>query len=133
MMADELEALARRCEAAEGSSDELDLAIVQWARDNQVSGLCGYEGPPNYDCALWLDRYGPITASLDAAMSLMPKSDEQTATFWQVGNDGAGGEPSDYLARVLVCSNLTSREYRSVCATPALALCAAALRARNPA
>lgn len=77
-------------------------------------------------------KFGQLLAAgafLDAALTLVPDSDDRTAVFWQIGNDGAGGNPADFLARVLVCTDLTSREYKAVSATPALAVSAAALKA----
>lgn len=104
--------LIERLEAASGPDRELDEAI--W-----LATKCHIEPQRSY------------TASIDAALTLVPGSNEHTALFWQLGNDGAGGNPADFLARLLICTNLTSREFRAVAATPALALCIAALRARE--
>ena len=114
--------LARRCEEAEGPSRELDadIALTQGWHELPGDNWCGPRGEigvPTY------------TASIDAAMSLVPSNTEHTVVFWQIGNDGEGANPADYLARILICSNLTSKEYRATAATPALALCSAALRA----
>lgn len=115
--------LIERIEGAEEGSRELDAEIARslgrpwdYAAD---WGPRGRDKPVAY----------AYTGSLDAAMSLVPEDNDHTAVFWQIGNDGAGGNPADYLCRVLVCSHVASKEYRSTAATPALALCAAALRA----
>lgn len=105
--------LAARCEAAEGPDRELDAEIAfatgwathalhkqEWLRPDGV--VCGL---PEY------------TASLDAATSLVPEGwcwqlrhdDRPCAQFWQDGDE--------YCLTALA-------------ATPALAQCAAALKAR---
>lgn len=141
----ELAALADRCEAATGPDRELDFYI--WAalngvteitnpaeghpmtpgRGGRVEGrdasgelrLYGFVDPGktsrNWSPYGGDDRYPAYTASLDAAMSLVPEGWE-----WRVASTGEAecwcGDGSDINLRA---------------ATPALALCAAALRARN--
>lgn len=104
---EELEALAERCER-EKPSLALSFAIFRAVskRPDDVQ--------PDY------------TASLDAAVTLVPGSDD---VFWRLGHDGEGPDPSVFRAEILVCSaNIPGSVARS--GTSALALCAAALKAR---
>jgi hypothetical protein len=66
----------------------------------------------------------PFTASIDAALKLV-----EADWFWRVGHDGEGADPS--LFRADVGEPVSFGFVRAVAATPALALCAAALRARE--
>ena len=95
--------LAERCEAAEGPDRELDLDIMRWAEN--IGG-----DPANAR---------PYTASIDAALMLVPKRHT-----WTLYADGCAGvcpkRDDDDLADGTIWA-----------ATPALALCAAALRARS--
>jgi hypothetical protein len=109
----ELVELAERCEAAEGPDREIDLAIIEAI----------YPGakPYPHSAELFIHAGGHFrlsdfryTASLDAAMSLVPLSED-----WEIS---AG--PNDATAMILSCGS------RSDAKTPALALCAAALRAK---
>ena len=128
--------LPHRIEQAEGADRALDadieLAIGNWSPEHYEAWhryqQCGESVNPPM-CAPVDPQW--FTASIDAALTLVPSGDDQTAVFWQVGNDGQGGNPADFLARVLVCSGFTSRETKAVATTPALALCAAALRAKE--
>lgn len=73
-----------------------------------------------------------FTASIDAAMTLVPEGDPAfSATFWRLGNDGEGADPAEFKAEILLCSMLTSKRLSATASTPALALCAAALLARE--
>jgi hypothetical protein len=68
------------------------------------------------------------TASLDAAMTLVP-----VLAFWRLGHDGEGADPGLFKAHILSWTDGTTRSQRNsiaIAATPALALTAAALRAR---
>lgn len=130
MSAAELLALADRCEAAIGGDRELDVAISTavttfeprragpgWPDENAlvVPAFPGWEPLPAY------------TASLDAAMTLVLE-DAHRLRFWRIGNDGEGGDPSAFKAEILAVTNLTSTTSKAIGATPALALCAAALK-----
>lgn len=103
--------LAARVEAAEGGDDALDLAIAEWCFGaGAVAGV-------NYDPQLWLLRNEGFSGSLDAALTLVPEGwrwfvNWKCARCWTVVDD-----------RVVEVEDATA-------ATPALALCAAALRAR---
>ena len=97
------EDLAQRCEAATGPDRALDAEICQ-AVFGRFIGVAKY------------------TASLDAALTLVPGE-----AFWRVGHDGAGPDPSAFRADVFQTPGTGLNVARS--ATPALALCAAALRA----
>lgn len=55
--------LAERVEAATGPSHELDLAIADACYTHGIGGV-------NYDPALWVERYGGHSGSIDAAMTL---------------------------------------------------------------
>ena len=80
------------------------------------------------DGRVHLEKNGPsfaapaFTASIDTALSLVDDH-----WFWRVGHDGEGADPTAFKATVLPWP---SRQQIAVCETAALALCAAALRAR---
>jgi hypothetical protein len=122
----ELSLLAERCEAASGADREIDLAIATWCFEH------GGKAGVNYEPALWLMRNDSFTASLDAAMTLVPAHALFMArTVWD-GDKTAGiatisqyedRKEGDQLRRYWLC------EHQADAATPALALCAAALRA----
>jgi hypothetical protein len=106
----DLLALAERVEALTGPDDAVDLAIAEWCYAN--GGVAGV----NYDPQLWVIRHGgEFTASLDAAMSLVPDGYD-----WILGRTNGG---------LTVHAEVGNRE-QIFAATPALALTAAALRAR---
>ncbi len=130
--------LAERCEAATGADRELDCLL--WAEDNALTlewqghclvagsqGVIGWIDPGkdqrNFSCNRSDRCFGRIkayTASLDAALTLVPEG-WQWVVSQQFGQPfaGCGGSPTDgWLA------------WHVDAATPALALCAAALRAR---
>ena len=127
---DALLALAARCEAAEGPSRELDEAIVQGVypeldiRRDGPDGLWRAHGSTmGRACLLRVEDY---TASLDAALTLVPKGWRwsldytQRAPYQDCGcaalfAPGDGIKPPDVP--------------ETYARTPALALCAAALRA----
>jgi hypothetical protein len=135
-------ALAERVEALTEASREVDFEIWFMRRDKeQLWSLSGM----NAQRPLWTEddlkravqrfpaEYGfgaRFTASLDAAMTLVPKSDGNDAYFWTVGHDGEGPDPSDFKARVLHVTPFVHKQSSAVAATPALALTAACLRAR---
>lgn len=108
---DELEALARRCEA-EAPSWELDQEIARWFRHN--------------DYAWWRERTGraDFTSSLDAALTLVPPKHGVVAAW------------SDESAMFTICSmplgTVEGQGWFPQCKapTPAAALTAASLRAR---
>lgn len=121
----ELWQLADRCEAASEGSFDLDNEILialgyswrgmgYWFRDDSHQ----WKGGKSF------------TTSLDAAMTLVPEDASETATFWQIGNDGEGGDPALFKVRILIVSRLASEKHIGLADTPALALTAAALRAR---
>lgn len=122
--------LIERIESACGPDREIDCEIMcaangwtfrkilQRAPNGQgVSFRCsdgdkGLYGTPKY------------TGSLDAAMTLVPSD-----AFWRLGHDGNGADPSEYRAQIIV-PMVGGRDPQgiSVAETPALALCAAALK-----
>jgi hypothetical protein len=104
-----LAALADRVERAEGPYFALDTEIA-YAIDHPLEGLAR-----------------PYTASLDAAMTLVG-----TDAFWRLGNDGEGPDVAAFKATVTFGEGPSLTFHDAVAATPALALVAAALRAREP-
>lgn len=103
--------LPTRCETADGPDRELDLAICI-ALNTGRSTDPRNPGAPRY------------TASIDAALSLMPSE-----AFWRLGHDGEGGDPSLFLATVFTPEiDRASRPFDAVASTPALALLAAILK-----
>ena len=109
----ELQALIARLERATGPDRELDNAI--WA-------LLGQPLPD--DPAGWPPLY---TASLDAAMTLLPKGEDWAE--WSIGFGFIGGQAR---ARIWIGDELSDGQ-KNVGATPAIALCIAALKARSAA
>lgn len=124
--AEQFEALALRCEQATGADRELDaeiwLACVPGATREQTSYFHKASGR---ECVIdeTRDATGRLiivpsyTASLDAALTLAPADHD-----WVVGNVNGhvGGTP-------YACVGSRDQHFA---ATPALALCAASLRAR---
>lgn len=112
---DELEALARRCETEEASWDlsiAIELAITP--------GTKRWTGKGPF-CVETADqrRYNPpaYASSLDAAVTLVP---DEFKNAWSAGDNS-----SEY--RIFASLGY---EYETTGLTPALALCAASLRAR---
>lgn len=118
--------LIRKLESAAEGSRELDIAAHK---------AIGWElAPPEADCAWWNDNgdtfYGVCphyTTSIDAALTLVPEGWDWQLE-WEDGAESVFFE-SKGIARV----EMGNPDLR-ICpeaATPALALCAAALRARE--
>lgn len=128
-MAAALIALAKRCEAAAGPDRELDadIALTQGWAQLRGDNWCGPTG------GICVPAY---TASLDAAKTLVPED-----ALWKaqhtinIGDDETfecpkGEPPKDFKAGVGIGNVPMHWEHgRSFCSA-ALALCAAALRAR---
>ncbi len=126
----ELEALAKRCEAVAGPNRDLDVAIavaVDWRWDDWEEGEATARGQAEKHGLSWLvgrategmnsmwRNIPRVTASLDAAMALVPEGFD-----WIIGRTNDG----------LTChAEVGGRgdEFMRFAATPALALCAAAL------
>jgi hypothetical protein len=107
----EIKSLIERIEKSEGAAFALDkeihLAIHGMAANGQI--------PPAY------------TAQIERALALLPEG-----AAWAVTNCKGGiPENADFSASSAAIS-VNGGEYRANAATPALALCAAALKARNP-
>jgi hypothetical protein len=124
--------LAVRVEGAEGPDRELDVAIVYALHPDigHYEGQCIGDDP-----IFWHEPYRKqpcpeFTASLDAAMGLVPEGWQTESLSWWAGE----GAHCRLLGSVLRDGRWTrfGREGRAegAGATPALALCAAALRAR---
>lgn len=132
--------LIERIEAATGPDREIDaeiwLAVVPGTTRKETRYIHGFTGK---ECVIDETRENfrlvtvpSYTASLDAAMTLVDTlGDAVGATFWRVGNDGEGGDPSLFKAEVLVVTSFASKQHVAVADAGALALCAAALRARQ--
>ncbi len=128
MNRDELLALADRCEAAAEPDRELDCAI-SLALVVPPDGCKAVASELSSQAGLLVDRIGrlhgtvdyqPLTASLDAAMSLAP-------------NAPTGLEVSNFYGnpwRAVIYPEGDGTISEGLAATPALALTAAALRAR---
>ncbi len=135
MSGETLLALAERCEKAERGSRDLDADIYE---------ALGFEvkRTPRLSENRWGGkRYGrswaflrgsrweamrSYSTSLDAALALTGKD-----TFWRLGNDGEGPDVAAFKATITSGDGPTLAFHDAVAATPALALCAAALRARG--
>lgn len=119
--------LEERIEAAEGPSRDLDVEIAKavGAKHGAIESV-DLEARSVYyidECAL------SYTASIDAAMTLVPEGWEWC--MFSRNNDEEGSKPSAELAPTTeVWKNGKSAQI-AFAATPALALCAAALRARK--
>lgn len=115
------EELIAALEKATGPSEELDLAVATWCFEN------GAIGGVNYDPQLWLLRNEGFVYSIDAAVTLVPETDGRR--WYEIGQAW-----SQAVARVRVYPpnpwEGRTREATAEAATPALALCIAALRAR---
>ena len=115
----DLKALVERIEGAAGPSWELDVAIAEWAAAQRLPLACYGGNPINYDVRLWMERHDwSPSSSLDAAMQLVPEW-----CFWalNMAGDGSGFDA--------MCQDDGPVKWTRA-ATPALALCAASLRAR---
>lgn len=113
--------LADRIERADGPSRELDAEIAvasgQYRADRHRPGSFFKADQPNHS-SLGVPAY---TSSLDAAMSLVPEGWGEGKILW------VGGECYVTLSR----SHPENMEAKGEAATPAPALCAAALRAKE--
>ena len=135
--------LIQRLQDASEGSRELDALIrcavyapsSAYVEQSPINGAwCVFEGADRSGRArLWEGpgRNLEFTRSIDAAMTLLPAVDNETGVFWQLSNDGDGANPSDFRGRVLVCSLLATSTHIGTAATPAIALCIAALQASN--
>lgn len=121
----ELLALADRCEAATGPDRALDFLILKRLRGLRDLGCGLYEMENWYyslDNSEPSEKHPPFpspTASLDAALTLVPEG-------WDWCLSRGTGEPA--VASMSPADRVSGPCV--TCATPALALCAAALRAR---
>ncbi|WP_156416620.1 MULTISPECIES: hypothetical protein [unclassified Sphingopyxis] len=120
-----MDSLIERIEAATGPDRELDLDIARL--QGVVVLKRNHEDTANYETTHW--RY---TASIDAAMTLVPEGFCWTvAVYWCEGED-----KPPYFAD---CADLPAMQagdfqvpiHEAWAATPALALVAAALKART--
>jgi hypothetical protein len=110
-------ALAERCEQAAGPDKELDFTI---------DGFMLKHGPETD--RIRNPRYVlPYTASLDAAVTLVPEG-----YYWQAANGKRRHSEPQACADLFVAHgpNRGDMSFTADAATAALALCAAALRAR---
>ena len=127
--ANTLLALAARCEAATGPDRELDADIMlAIGIEDAISGMTAAQARAKYpDAVATFCRVfdvPPLTASLDAAVSLVPAGWD-----WEAHSFGLV-RVSPGVKHPLYCKRGQPTTKQTTCATPALALCAAALRAR---
>lgn len=141
--------LATQCEAATGPDRELDCLIAcrvndiepKWQGKLLIAGEAGVIGSidpgnhqRNFSCNRKADGPGSIlayTASLDAAMTLVPEGHGWLAGWGQVTvAEPMGGAKITRHDRFIGYSENYDTIADGEGATPALALCAAALRAR---
>jgi len=115
MSAQKLIALAERCEAASGPDRGLDLDIATLVKRTPFPAWTGQTRAR---------QAKPFTASLDAAMQLVPK--EHGAHIEIPGEEGAHAYASVWRDTADYDGSTKGRIARSA----ALALCACALRAR---
>jgi len=133
--------LAERCEAASGPDRELEVAI-EWAVGDVPADAFNVEiVPGRMTIATGAYSYHHVpayTASLDAAIALVPEGmtwdvDEGPSHWILIGKQKPAGRAQvsrigDYINSVT--GELAEVSEHGFAATPALALCAAALRAR---
>ena len=142
-MCKEMLELAERCERINGPCRQMDARIVvalgempEWARVVHAGRKLVWTRRDHAEPVVSIGKHGPdipvpaFTASLDQAMTLVPEGD---GIGWQVSGGGCAGvwristDPDDYDA-----SRFPAPIWQAAgkAATPALALCAASLRAR---
>lgn len=132
MTRDDLTALIARVEAATGPDREVDAEIARTLLPHNAEHVArsrsGWSyrvfGPEGWDDE-WMETR-PYTASLDAAMTLVPEGGEWNAA----GGWTSGCLPSSRAKAVKATAWVWGAERGVFAATPALALTAAALRAR---
>lgn len=125
--------LAKRCEAATGPDTQLDVVIAC-----TLHGWVQAEGRPwlFYDPAdKWKRsrKANPYTASLDAAMTLVPEDHTVQLSDWDATILREKGAWQAIILPMGARGNMTQYTFTNRCdhaATLALAICAAALRAR---
>jgi hypothetical protein len=125
-------ALAQRCEDAEGPDRELDTAVFAHLRPDlriaDKADLDRFPGDPiRFTNGFLLFKVPLFTASLDAALTLVPEG-----MIWMLTNSGTDHPtaPDFTKATAIVGDWRDTQLGLNVAATPALALCAAALKAR---
>lgn len=135
-MRDDLSSLIERIEKSEGADSALDREIMfalGYRYEQRHIGAFYDDNEPALDWVFvdpvtnkWVSTHPrDFTSSLDAVLTLV-----ESDAFWRVGNDGAGADPSLFKAEMLR-PMLHRLPYTAVADTPALALCAAALKARS--
>lgn len=132
---DALLALAERCEKASGPDDVLDADIFQAMRPELASDPWKRVTYPNGKHPFFVDDSDPgmmgiaspprFTASLDAALTLVPKGHK-----WTLHSADDRDTPCAYCVPDMGRLPWPVWVNDVHAATPALALCAAALRAR---
>lgn len=116
-------AIIDRLRAATGPDRELDQAIAIWHRN----AIC-VPGKPR---VIAVANCKPYTASLDAALTLV---DDDCLAMWRELWDGGGKSGAACVTRYSSApARMWLRDYSGDGATPAIALCIAALLARQAA
>jgi hypothetical protein len=110
-------ALAERCEAATGRDDLLALAIARATNLVTNAAPIGADGKG-------VEHFPDLTGSIDAALTLVPKG--CGVSIWITPDAKLPGSAALRRYDKL----MVEKTYKAAAATPALAICAAALRAR---
>jgi hypothetical protein len=128
-------ALAERCEQAAGPDRALDAEILCAIHgftihkdSNPANGYFAFwEGEPEKSRCVNSSSWDRLTGSLDAAVTLVPEG-----YYWQAANGKRRHSEPQACADLFVAHgpNRGDMSFTADAATPALALCAAALRAR---
>ena len=123
--------LIARLEVATAGSRELDIAVYEaigWRRKQFSKTAPTWLCPPDDGKRIAIEPFNLlpcVTTSIDAALTLVPEGME-----WALSNHGQTGAEQLCWAGVFG-SPFIGSECDSHAATPALALCIAALRARE--
>lgn len=126
-MTDILSTLALRCEGARGPDRELFLEVAMVAPEKfsiAPDAWCRADGSFYWANGTTWGRIPDFYASLDCALQLVPEG-----WAWAVGNFDPDGLPCDGCAAIVALTPDSECDPVAA-ATPALALCAASLRAR---
>lgn len=128
----DLEELACRVEGLNGPSREVDAEIAK-ALDLPHGQKGGWYANDSGDHWVVMECAGRFTASLDAAMTLIPEGERRWSMDRHLNGDPLFGEYQARIALDLAADDPEELSGQGIGdgATPALALTAAALRART--
>lgn len=130
-----LDELIARLEAAEGYDPLLNVAIWRAVDPEAVDRMDRQLSQFGVDDYLLANNCEDFTGSLDAAMGLVPEGKNQEPfpgkMAWCVTHERENSDPKrKYFASVREFRTSFDEDHLAWAATPALALCIAALRAR---